>query len=331
MARQWSVDEVMIMARSCQPACVLFTAAELDIFTVLSKKPMSANQLANRLKADLRATTVLLDALVAIELLSKEDRQYHTPNCLSPILTEGGNQSILSGIRHQSNCIRRWIQLAEVVKTGRPAARTPSIRGEVADEEAFITAMNDFSWPLADKVIGHIGHLDFQCLLDIGGASGTWTIAFLQTVPQAQAILFDLPPVVKMAKKRIARAGLIKKVKFQSGDFYTDNLPTGIDFAWLSAIAHQNSREQNRELFKKIYNCLVKNGVLVIRDMVMDSSHTNPPAGALFAVNMLVSTPAGGTYSFDEYSHDLNTAGFSTISLVYRDEGMNSLIRAVKT
>jgi hypothetical protein len=330
MAAEWTVEKVMTIARNCQPACVLFAAVELDIFNILNKKPMPANQLANELKADLRATTVLLDALVALELLSKQDDKYQAPPSIPPLLTAEGSQSVLSGIRHQSNCIRRWIQLAEVVKTGRSVERIPSIRGKAADQAAFIEAMNDFSAPLADKVIGYLGNLNFQCLLDIGGASGTWTLAFLRAVPKAQAILFDLPEVVEMAKKRIANEGLTKKIKFQPGDFYTDNLPAGADFAWLSAIAHQNSREQNRELFKKIHNSLADTGVLVIRDMVMDNSHINPPAGALFAVNMLVSTQAGSTYAFDEYNYDLMSAGFSKITLLHKDEGMNSLIRAVK-
>jgi hypothetical protein len=62
----------------------------------------------------------------------------------------------------------------------------------------------------------------------------------------------------------------------------------------------------------------------------MDPSHTSPKAGALFAVNMLVNTQAGSTYTFDEYKQDLNEAGFSEVTLVHQDEFMNSLIRAEK-
>ena len=69
---------------------------------------------------------------------------------------------------------------------------------------------------------------------------------------------------------------------------------------------------------------------MVIRDVVMDPSHTSPKGGALFAVNMLVTTERGGTYTFDEYSHDLIEAGFGDVTLVHQDEFMNSLIRAKK-
>jgi len=62
----------------------------------------------------------------------------------------------------------------------------------------------------------------------------------------------------------------------------------------------------------------------------MDPSRTSPAGGALFAVNMLVATEEGGTYTFDEYRDDLRGAGFGEVTLVHRDEFMNSLIRAKK-
>ncbi|MHC4512017.1 MAG: methyltransferase, partial [Planctomycetota bacterium] len=115
------------------------------------------------------------------------------------------------------------------------------------------------------------------------------------------------------------------------GDFYTDDLPAGVDLAWLGAICHQNSRQQNRALFAKAHAALDDDGVVVIRDVVMDPSRISPAGGALFAVNMLTATEAGGTYTLDEYSQDLREAGFGEVVLVYRDEFMNSLIRAEKT
>jgi hypothetical protein len=136
--------------------------------------------------------------------------------------------------------------------------------------------------------------------------------------------------VIPLARQRIADAGLSDRVSLVAGDFYVDDLPAGADFAWLSGVAHQNSRQQNRALFARIYAALPRNGVLVIRDVVMNESRTEPVTGALFAVNMLVGTEAGGTYTFDEFRQDLTEAGFSEITLVHHDEYTGSLIRAVK-
>jgi len=93
--------------------------------------------------------------------------------------------------------------------------------------------------------------------------------------PAIQAVLLLIP----------ARTG---RVKFVAGDFITDPLPPGADLAWVSAIVHQNSRKQNRQLFAKAFHALMPAGRIVIRDILMHPTHTHPVAGALFAVNMLV-------------------------------------------
>jgi len=233
-------------------------------------------------------------------------------------------------VRHLANCLGRWAQLARITQTGKPAERVPGIRGEAADQAAFIGAMHNFSAPVADEVVGRLKPLGFSHLLDIGGASGTWTMAFLDAVPEARATLFDLPAVIPMARTRLSDTALSDKVTLVAGDYNADDLPAGADLAWLGAICHQNSREQNRALFARIHRALTDDGVVVIRDVVMDPSPTSPERGALFAVNMLVATEGGDTYTFNEYREDLSAAGFDGVTLVHRDEFMNSLIRAKK-
>ena len=330
MAKQWTADEILNIVRAFQPACVLTAAAELDIFTVLYKRSMTAKSLASKLGFNARAMTVLLDALTALGFLAKRKNKYSVPAGLIDILTESGPNNILPGIRHLGNCLRRWVQLAQVTKTGKSAERVPSIRGSSADVASFIGAMDNFSAPIAGEIIKKLKPLKFKHLLDIGGGPGTWTIAFLKAVPKAKATIFDLPDVIPIAKKHILKAGLSKLVTFIGGDFEIDELPAGADFVWVGAIAHQNSRKQNRNLFAKIFKALQPNGVLVIRDVVMDKYRTNPVIGALFAINMLVGTEGGGTYTFEEFREDLSKAGFKKINLIHKDEAMSSLIRAEK-
>jgi precorrin-6B methylase 2 len=272
----------------------------------------------------------LLDALVAMELLEKTDDAYRAPPVAAEAMVEGAPNSILSGLRHLSNCLRRWSELARVVRTNRPAERKPSIRGEAADTEAFIGAMDNFTASIAPAVVEKLSPLSFSRLLDVGGASGTWTIAFLRTVPVATAVLFDLADVVPLARHRLARAGLADRVTLVAGDYNSDELPGGADFAWLSAIAHQNSRAQNGALYAKIHAALAAGGVLIVRDVVLDASRTAPRAGALFAVNMLVNTEGGNSYTFSEFREDLESAGFAEVELLVKDDAMNSLIRARK-
>jgi hypothetical protein len=103
-----------------------------------------------------------------------------------------------------------------------------------------------------------------------------------------------------------------------------------VDLAWVSAIVHQNSRAQNRALFAKVFRALVPGGRIAIRDVLMAASRTKPVAGALFAVNMLVATEGGGTFTFDELREDLKTVGFARPTVLRRDVAMNSIVVAQK-
>lgn len=330
MAKTWTGLELMEISRAFQATCVVTAATDLDVFTALGDGRASAGALAERLGADLRGLTILLDALAALGLLDKEGDLYRAAPGIVELLSAESPQNILPGVLHQSNCLRRWAQLAQVVRSGGPAERTASIRGAEADCEAFIGAMNTFSEAVAPEIVGKVDPLRFQRLLDIGGASGTWTIAFLRAVPEATAVLFDLPEVIPMARERLTAAGLIDRVTLVPGDYNVDPLPAGADLAWLSAIVHQNSPAQNQTLYAKIHAALAPGGTLVIRDIVMDTSRTAPPSGALFAVNMLVATEGGNSYTLDEFRDHLTGAGFDRVEQVYVDAGMNSLVQARK-
>jgi predicted O-methyltransferase YrrM len=330
MPESWTAERVMELARNYQEACVLAAAVDLDVFTRLAERASTAEELAAGVGSDLRATRFLLDALAALTLLEKTGQRYRVPDQLAPFVISGSACSVLPMLQHQANCMRRWVQLPWVVKSGRPAERSGSLRGAEADRAAFLEAMNCVSAPLLTELITALQPLRFSHLLDVGGATGTWTVAFLRAVPDATATIFDLPDALPLAKRRLLTEGLSKRAHLVGGDFYEDPLPKGADLAWLGAIIHQNSRAQNRELFAKVYDALAPGGHVVIRDIVMEPTHTRPVTGALFAINMLVATEGGGTFSLDEISEDLSAAGFTDITLVRHGKRMDSLVRAVK-
>lgn len=328
---QWTAEKVLDIAGSFKPACLLAAAAELGVFDALTDGPMTAEGLARQLDTDERATTMLLDALAATDFLTKDADKYALAGGVAELLSESSPEGVLAMVRHLANCMRNWAQLAEVTQTGRPPTRKASIRGEHADLEAFIEAMNEISRPLAPGLVEAIGPPKFSHLLDLGGGPGTWTIEFLRAAPDARATLFDLPDVIPIARKHIASAGLADRVTLVGGNFDTDDtLPGGADLVWVSAIVHMNSRQENRDMFTKIHAALVDGGRILVRDIVMDQSHTSPPAGAMFAINMLVNTPAGGTYTLGELSEDLIAAGFRDPNLLHSGQFMDSVVEAIK-
>ena len=329
MPNPWTIDSVLDLMSGFQPACVLAAAAELDIFGMLAAAPLTAEQVAAKCHGDPRGTVVLLDALAALGFLTKQRNQYAAAG-VTDLLTETGRQSVLAMVRHQANCLRRWSELAQVVKTGAPAEKWPSIRGEAADYAAFIEAMDNIARTMTDRVVADLAPLKFRRVLDVGGATGSWTIAFLRAYPQASATLFDLPVVMPQARQRLSAVGLIDRVTLAAGDFYKDPLPQGCDLAWVSAIVHQNSRAQNRELFAKLQATLPPGGQVLIRDILMEESRISPVSGAMFAVNMLVATQSGGTFTVAELSEDLAAAGFGDAKVLRNDEGMHAVLGAVR-
>ena len=120
------------------------------------------------------------------------------------------------------------------------------------------------------------------------------------------------------------------RVRLQAGDFYTDPLPPGADYAWVSAIIHQHSRADSRELFRKVFQALEPGGRIAIRDVVMQADHTRPVFGALFAINMLVNTESGGTFTFEEIADDLKQAGFVAPRMAIQADDMTAVVEATK-
>ena len=308
---------------------VIFTAAELDVFTKLEGCHYTAPELARDGGLDERGTARLLDCLVGLGLLDKEQDRYRLVEG-SEVLSAKHPTTILPMFLHLNHIWKNWSLLSDIVRQGKNASlkKISDWGGEV--QEAFIGAMHVVGKDLAAEIAKDYDLSPYKKLLDIGGASGTYTMAFLSQNPAMRAVIFDFAPVLALAKKRLSEAGVQDRVELVAGDFYQDELPGGCDLALLSAIIHQNSPEQNIALYKKIYRALVPGGVVLIRDHIMDDSRTRPPAGAMFALNMLVNTSAGDTYTFREVKETLEAAGFGDVEQVRTGERMDCLVQGRK-
>lgn len=322
-------QDILSLARNFMECRVLLTGAELDIFTHLAE-PLSSQALAEKQGWHERPLTVVLDALCALKLLVKKNGLYRTKPDLLAFLSSNSPQSVLPMVRHAATIWANWSNLTSIVTETGQADKLPA-RFQGEDQKAFIEAMHVIGRLHAPAIIKAIQPGDARRLLDIGGASGTYTIAFLEESPHICATIFDLPEVIEMARVKIMEAGLKDRVEFVSGNFYTDPLPPGHDLAFLSAIIHQNSPDQNLALFRKIAAGLKPQGRLVIRDHVMEDDKTAPKSGAIFAINMLVGTPGGGTYTFEEIKSGLIEAGFKKIRIVQEKDDMMGLIEAFCT
>jgi predicted O-methyltransferase YrrM len=323
------------VADGYQNACILQAAAELDIFTVLLQggNRLTAEELSAALQTNCRATGMLLDALTAADFLHKKDKHYSVAENFSQLLDSRTAETFVPMLRHLAGVQRAWTQLAKTVKTGVPPQSEPSILGADEDRRSFIWAMNSAAHTLAEPTVESLrqaGLLTFRKMIDIGGASGTYTLAFLKAMPELLVTIFDLPVGIAAAQKRFLGSEYAKRVQLVEGDIFQNDFPAGFDFAWISAVTHQFNQEENRMLYKKTFSALETGGKIAIRDFVMNEDRTAPKAGALFGINMLVETPHGQVYSFAEVREDLESVGFKEVRLAIPSDTMSAIITATK-
>jgi SAM-dependent methyltransferase len=320
--------EILQLAQGFMESRILHAAAELDVFTLLHQSPLTAREVCDRIGGDARALAALLDALAAMGLLAKRDQVYQCEDSVARFLATDSPETVLPMVLHMSYLWDRWSHLADIAK-GAPAADFDFFRHN-EDLRAFIGAMHSVGAPLAKAVIASIDPGSATALLDVGGGSGTYTIAFLRAVPGMKATLFDLPDVIEMARERIENEGLDSRVTLVPGSYFKDELPPGHDVALLSAIIHSNSLVENLELYRKIFRSLKTGGRILIRDHIMEPDRTRPRDGAVFAINMLVGTAGGGCYTYEEIETGLKEAGFTSIRLIRQGEHMDAVIEAYK-
>jgi predicted O-methyltransferase YrrM len=168
--------------------------------------------------------------------------------------------------------------------------------------------------PAARALVQAVGAYNVRRMLDVGGGSGAYAIAFAKANPVLRGEVLDLASVVPIAQKHIDEAGVSDRVVTRVGDLTKDRFGTGYDLILLSAICHMLSESENQDLFRRSYQALSPGGRIVIRDFILEPDKTAPRGAALFAVHMLVNTKGGSTYSESEYRAWLKSAGFREIT-----------------
>jgi len=320
-------DEILKLAQGFMDSKILHAAAELDVFTMLHNSPLTAREVADRIQGNPRGVAALLDAAAAMGLLEKRGETYH---CESSLLAAGTPDSVLPMVRHMSHLWSRWSHLAEIAR-GIPVKEDFDFSRDDEEMRAFIGAMHSIGAPLARQIAASVDPGGARALIDIGGGSGTYTIAFLRAVPGMKATLYDLPEVIEMARERLESEGLLDRVTLVAGDYCEEELPREHDLALLSAIIHSNSPEENLDLYRKAFRSLNPGGRILIRDHVMEPGRTRPRDGAIFAINMLVGTSGGGCYTFREIEEGLSQAGFVQIRLIRQGEHMDAVVEGIKS
>ena len=310
---QISSSSILDTAYAFRESRVLLTAFELGIFTELGSQTRSASDVSASLRTNERATDRLMDALGAMGLLKKRNNKFSNTPAAARFLVKG-KPGYLGGLMHTAHLWNTWTTLTDAVVAGTSVAqRTAARPGGMSWTEAFIAAMHMRASRTAEDLIKFIDLKGVRRVLDLGGGSGAYAMAFVRARKDIRAVIFDLPSVTPLTRTYISAEKLEEKIQTIDGDYTVDSFGHGFDLVLVSAIIHSNSADVNRLLMRKSFQALNPNGQLVIRDHVMNDDRTAPLAGTLFSLNMLVGTKEGDTFTEAEIRSWMQEAGFAKI------------------
>jgi SAM-dependent methyltransferase len=313
VAQQWNEQSISEVSGSFWQACALQAAVKLDVFSLLGRDGKTARDAAEKTSSDLRAMTSLLNALAAMGLLRKFGDRFSNTEPSSALLDRNSPRYLGWRILHHHYLMPSWARLDEAVQTGKPVGNEITAIDQESQREAFLMAMFNNALPVSGRIVPFIELEGRRNLLDLGGGPGTYAIEFCKKNPKLKAVVFDLPASRPYAEATIEKSDVRDRIDFSGGNFFEDEIPGSYDVVWMSHILHSSGPEACQLLIEKAVDVLLPGGLILIHDFWLNESGDGPLFPALFALNMLVRTDQGRSYTEAEANEMLKSAGLKNI------------------
>lgn len=313
-----SPQQILEAVNGYQASRVILSAIELRIFSILKTKMMTSAEIAEEAGTEERATDRLMNSLCALELLRKKNGKFYNTPVASQYLVESSDD-FMAGLMHTNHLWDSWSTLSECVKKGTKVYKSSTNNHWT---KAFIQAMH-FRGKDQAKILKYM--IDFSSVskfLDLGGGSGAFSVEFAGMKEDIRGFLLDLPAVLPITEEFVKKEKVAEKISLLEGNYLKDDIGSGYDMIFFSAVIHSNSYDENKMLMGKCFKALNKGGEVIIVDYIMQEDRILPARGAFFALNMLVNTTAGDTYTFDEINEWFTSAGFGSVKK--KDTGFGS-------
>jgi SAM-dependent methyltransferase len=306
--KEWNPGELLEISGFFWKTCVLQTAVKLDVFTVIGDGKLTAGEIARKVVGAEKGVERLLNALVAMELLDKQNESYTNTSSGRELLAKNSPRYLGHIIMHHHHLLESWSMLDQAVKSGLPQ-RTRSSFSKEEWRESFLMGMFNLAMGLAPQIVPVIDVSDRQHLLDLGGGPGTYAIHFCLNNQRLRASVYDLPTTRPFAERTIRRFKLADRINFIDGNYLEDPVEGRFDVAWLSHILHGEGPEDCRMIIQKAVDALEPGGMIIIHEFILNNSMDGPLFPALFSLNMLLGTESGQSYSEEQITDMLAAAG----------------------
>ena len=316
--KQVTPERIMQLAWGFTAPLIIESAVRYGIFDAIDANgPQSVEQIAQRAAASPRAIRIILNALVGLQFLSRDGQNCYALTPESAAFLVSAKPGFQGGIfKHiSSQLIPGWLHLSDIVRSGRPHREVNEHGTGSAFFEKFVEDIFPMSYPAAQVLARTIGEDGKHALkvLDLAAGSGVWGIALAQANSKTAVTAVDWKEVLEVTKRVAARFEVAKQFNYIAGDINTIDFGQsgrGYDLATLGHILHSEGEAHSKGLIRKTFDALAPGGTIAIAEFLVNDDRTGPPNGLIFAVNMLVNTDEGDTFSFGEISRWLGDAGF---------------------
>lgn len=327
-------ERIMQIAWCYGPPLILEAAVRHRVFDVLDNGAATVDWVSAQTGASLRGLGAIMNALIGLELLTRDSQGRYALTPESAKYLVRGKPDYRGGmsLHTSTQLLPKWMQLTEIVRTGKPAGSVNREETGAAFFQQFVEDLFPLGYAAAQKLADTLGVADSKKpvrVLDLAAGSGVWGIALAEKSPQVRVTAVDWPGVLPVTRRVAERRGVAERLQFVGGDLLQADFGSGYDIAILGNILHSEGEARSRALLGKTFAALVQRGTVVIAEPLVNEERTGPPAALIFAVNMLVNTDEGDAFSFGEISRWLLEAGFRN-SRTVESSGPSPLILADK-
>jgi hypothetical protein len=301
----------------------LRAAMKLDLFSLLEKFPLTAEEIKNQLKLNGRGLVDFLDTLVSLGFLTRDgnekNAQYSNTEEISLFLTKSSPQYIGWSFEEKMQELeQKWGELTTALKTGKPQRKDIQETGKALFEltydsdkkkQIFVEGMNFGQLASFNDFATKFDFSPYNTLCDVGGSNALFSIIVACHNKHMNFISFDLPDMEPIAQEKIAGIEVGSRIKIEKGNFFEDEFPRA-DVITMGNILHDWDLETKQMLVNKAYSALSKGGALVIIESLIDDKRRNNTAGLLMSLNMLLLTEGGYDFTPADFSKIAKKIGF---------------------
>jgi cyclopropane fatty-acyl-phospholipid synthase-like methyltransferase len=331
-----SAADLLALGLSFWNAKALLTAVELNVFAELAEGSRTSPELSIRLDLHGRGVEDLLDALVALGLLTRDDGRYANGDAAAAHLVPGLPGYVGGALElANSRLYPTWGSLTKALRTGLPQNEA-QVDDDYYDNltrheerlRVFLRAMSGLSMASSRAIAEKFPWSRYGTFVDIGGAQGELSVGLARRHPHLRGITFDLPPVRPFFEEYVSASGLADRLSYVAGDFFNEALPSG-DVIVMGHVLHNWNLEQKKMLITKAYAALPPGGVLVVYEALIDDERSQNAFGLLMSLNMLLVTAGGFVFTGQECLGWMRDAGFVDTRVEHL-QGPDSMVIGMK-